>query len=166
MKCDVCGRHEAAAMIALIVNGKRSIRRVCKQCIAKMKRGDAYAAQMALFSSVEPPEQEHFCPMCGTSWSDVLRRGTVGCGACYLAFAEQLEPLLNTLNGMAEHNDEAETVKAEAVETEPPAENDKKTQITRLREEMFTAVNAEEYERAAQLRDQIRSLEREEEGGE
>ena len=31
---------------------------------------------------------------------------------------------------------------------------------------MFSAVNAEEYERAAQLRDQIRSLEREDEAGE
>ena len=51
-----------------------------------------------------------------------------------------------------------------AAETAAAPENEIKAQITRLREEMFSAVNAEEYERAAQLRDQIRLLEGE--GGE
>ena len=139
------------------INGKKAVRRVCKQCIARMQRGDAYAAQMALLSSFEPPEQEIYCPVCNTSWSDVLRRGYVGCATCYQAFEEQLQPLLVHLNGMPQQTS------AENADANGAPENEKQMQISRLREEMFSAVNAEEYERAAQLRDQIRSLEREDE---
>ena len=49
-------------------------------------------------------------------------------------------------------------------QTEKPV-SEAKTQIDRLREEMFSAVHEENYERAAQLRDAIRAL-KEEEGTE
>ena len=160
MKCDVCERHEAAAMVTMIVNGKKAVRHVCRQCIARMQRGDSYAAQMALLSSYEPPEQELYCPVCNTAWSDVLRRGVVGCASCYQAFDAQLQPLMVNLNGVPQQG------AGESAAEGPTPENEKQSRISRLREEMFSAVNAEEYERAAQLRDQIRSLEREDEAGE
>ena len=151
MKCDVCGRHEASALVTMIVNGKKAVRKVCKQCIARMQRGDAYATQMAILSSFEPPEQEIYCPVCNTAWSQVLKCGRVGCASCYQAFDTLLQPLLVHLNGAAQQSEDANGAAA----SEPVEKNE----ISRLREEMFAAVNAEEYERAAQLRDRIRSLE-------
>ena len=141
-------------MVTMIVNGKKAVRRICRQCIGRMQRGDAYAAQMALLSSFEPPEQEIYCPVCNTAWSDVLRRGYVGCPGCYQAFEEQLEPLLTQINGVS-------IQQPQELQEPHEEEDEKQRQIGKLREEMFSAVSAEEYERAAQLRDRIRILERE-----
>lgn len=156
MKCDVCGRHDATAAITMIVNGKNAVRKVCAACIRRLQRGDAYAAQMAILATLEAPEQEVYCPTCGASWSDVRRRGTMGCADCYQAFDPLLQPLMVRLGGMPQHPgpSPAEETPADAGQA----------RLARLREEMFAAVSAEEYERAAQLRDQIRALERE--GGE
>ena len=155
MKCDVCGRRDAAALITLIVNGKKSTRRVCRECVKKLQSGGAYAAQMAVLSALEPPEREVYCPVCNTAWSDVCRSGRVGCASCYQAFDALLQPVMVRMNGMPQHVEQQD---------EASPEESAKTRIEKLREEMFSAVGAEEYERAAQLRDQIRLLEQE--GGE
>lgn len=157
MKCDVCGRKEAAAMITMIVNGKNSVRRVCADCMRRLQRGDAYAAQMAILSTLETPERERYCPSCGTSWSDVSKKGFVGCASCYDAFSDLMQPLMTRLNGIPQHA-APEGEKADDPETES------KDEIGKLREEMFSAVSAEDYERAAQLRDRIRMLEQQEGG--
>ena len=156
MKCDVCTRHEATAMITMSVNGKNTVRRVCQHCVSRLQRGDAYAAQMAVLSTMEQPAQVKNCPVCGRSAADVMRSGFVGCAACYHAFEEMLQPLVIRMNGAMQHPEHQE---------EPAASprDEKNRQLAKLREEMFAAVNAEEYERAAQLRDEIRALE--EEGG-
>lgn len=155
MKCDVCGRREAKAVITMIVAGKNTVRRVCPQCVKKLQRGDAYATQMAVLGTMSAPETELTCARCGRTSEELRRTGHVGCAACYQAFEPLLTPLFARLNGAPQHQEEQK----------PETETDEKTlRISRLREEMFAAVNAEEYERAAQLRDALRALERE--GGE
>ena len=158
MKCDVCGKKDALAMITMIVNGKNSVRRVCPDCMKKLQRGDAYAAQMAIMSTMETPEREIVCPVCGASWSQVCKSGRVGCASCYDVFSERLQPLMVRMNGIPQHA-------GKEPEEAPSSQNDIKTEVGRLREEMFSAVSSEDYERAAQLRDQIRMLEKRE-GGE
>ena len=152
MKCDVCGRRDAKAVITMIVAGKNTVRRVCPQCVKKLQRGDAYATQMAVLGTMTAPETELVCPRCGRTSEELRRTGHVGCATCYRAFESVLTPLFARLNGAPQHSEEPK----------PEPEADEKTQrINRLREEMFSAVNAEEYERAAQLRDALRALEQE-----
>ena len=76
---------------------------------------------------------------------------------CYDTFSGVMMPLFTRISAAPKKETE------DAVPTAAP-ENENITQIKALREEMFAAVNAEEYERAAQLRDTIRRLEAE--GGE
>ena len=89
----------------------------------------------------------------------VRKSGRMGCATCYQAFDTLVQPLMVRMNGIPQQHAADETGHA----PESPA-NEKQARINKLREEMFAAVNAEEYERAAQLRDQIRLLEQE--GGE
>ena len=155
MKCDVCARREARAVIAMVVNGKQTTRRVCGKCIARLQRGDAYAAQMALLSTMENTGQHQVCPSCGRTAADLIRSGHVGCAACYRALDETLSVLMSRLNG-------APPAEENAPREQPGSfSNGKTARIAALRDEMFAAVNAEEYERAAQLRDEIRLLEQE-----
>ena len=152
MKCDVCARRDATAVITMIVNGKNTVRRVCPQCVRKLQRGDAYATQMALLGTMNAPDEMITCPVCGWTSDQLRRSGHVGCAACYQAFMPILQPLSVRLNGVPQHG--------EGEAAAPSAPQDAFAQrITKLREEMFAAVNAEEYERAAQLRDEIRAME-------
>ena len=155
MKCDVCARREARAVIAMVVNGKQTTRRVCAKCIARLQRGDAYAAQMALLSTMEAADQHQVCPSCGRTVADLIRSGHVGCAACYRALDGILSVLTSRMNGAPPAEEKAPQ------ELPDPSSDSKAGRIATLRDEMFAAVNAEEYERAAQLRDEIRLLEQE-----
>jgi protein arginine kinase activator len=157
MKCDVCEKRNAVAMLTMIANGHSVTRRVCPVCMRKLQRGDAYAAQMAMLGTMEKPKETISCRNCGWTSDKLIRNGHVGCPECYSAFSPLIQPLMEQLNGKFLHEEIQN-------QTEKPV-SEAKTQIDRLREEMFSAVHEENYERAAQLRDAIRAL-KEEEGTE
>jgi len=158
MKCDVCGKREAAAVVTLRVNNKNTVRRVCAHCVKKLQRGDAYSAQMAVLSMMQPPAEEITCPLCGRTSTDLIRSGRVGCALCYRVFEPVIQPLAVRMNGAMQHT--------EAKPEEETPRNERAQRIAALRDEMFAAVNQEAYERAAQLRDEIRQLESENSGEE
>lgn len=157
MKCDVCEKRDATALITMIVNGKKFVRRMCPQCVKRLQNGDAYATEMAVLATMDLGDANVTCPDCGTRAIDFQRTGRVGCALCYDAFNAVLQPLMARLDGVPQHSEM----------TPAPAEapvDERSARIKALRDDMFAAVNAEEYERAAQLRDAIRRLEAE--GGE
>lgn len=154
MKCDVCEKRDATALITMIVNGKKSVRRVCQQCVKRLQSGDAYAAEMAILATSDTPESDTVCPVCGERMADFRRTGRVGCSLCYDAFSAVMQPLMDHLRVSPQR------VEAAPASEEAPAD-ERSMRLKSLRDEMFAAVNAEEYERAAQLRDAIRQLESE-----
>jgi protein arginine kinase activator len=68
-----------------------------------------------------------------------------------VCFHAELEPLIVNIHGETEHMGKKPAKLAEGTE--------KRTQLIRLRREMKDAINDENYERASQLRDEIRSIE-------
>jgi protein arginine kinase activator len=94
------------------------------------------------------------CPVCGMTWGQFRQGGLLGCGHDYDLFAPRLLPLLKrTQEGAVEH-----------VGKIPPRkkreEGDRQVVTLRLRRELQKAIDAENYEQAAQVRDQLRSLEK------
>lgn len=93
------------------------------------------------------------CPVCGISFYEFRQGGRLGCPNDYIYFQTELEPLLNNVHGNTEHLGKR------------PANGDHDTQprteLIKLRREMKEAVDCEDYERASQLRDQIKSIEAE-----
>jgi protein arginine kinase activator len=94
------------------------------------------------------------CPNCGLSFSDFRRLGHLGCNECYETFDNQIEPMLRRLHGSTEH-----VGKKLNANVDPKA--DKHLTIKKLEEELQQAVSQEAYEKAAQIRDQIRELKNE-----
>ena len=93
------------------------------------------------------------CPFCGMTWGQFRQGGILGCGHDYDVFGPRLLPLLKrTQEGSMEH-----------VGKIPPRkkreEGDRQVVTLRLRRELQKAIDAENYEQAAQVRDQLRSLE-------
>jgi protein arginine kinase activator len=101
-----------------------------------------------------PATDAQTCPVCGMSWDDFKRAGVMGCGHDYEQFAGKIMPLLKRAQeGATQHVGKVPTQKKT-----PDA--DRQVATLRLRRELQKAVEAENYEQAAHLRDQLRTLER------
>ena len=92
------------------------------------------------------------CPVCGLTWNDFKQSGLMGCPHDYEMFDSRLLPLLKRAQeGAGEHMGKVPTRK----KTE---ETDRQVTQLRLRRELQKAIDAENYEQAARLRDQLRTL--------
>lgn len=92
------------------------------------------------------------CPRCGMTYSEFNRLGYFGCGDCYAAFADKLIPLMERIHGSSKHIGKVPNRGCGVFRTT--------NHIKRLRQRMQRYVQAEEFEEAAKIRDEIRALER------
>ncbi len=161
-KCQICGKR-ASMFLTQIVNGQVSELALCESCARAKGLFDPQSLTFAekffpeefkqrvdklvreltnntVTASEPAPPMSMFdrCPVCGFSMDDYRNTGHLGCPDCYMVFARELDPTAN---------DEIET------ETEAPA-----LTKARLQKELQQAIEREDYERAAQLRDEINSL--------
>lgn len=106
------------------------------------------------------------CPQCGSTFNDIAQRGMVGCADCYTRFGDQLAPSIERLHGRAGHIGKgsgrpAPRQKAPGTPDAPAqTQSSANAEIAGLRAQLKAAVAKEEYEKAAQLRDRIKELEK------
>lgn len=179
MLCEKCKKNEASVFYEENINGKRKSLTLCESCAEKMKEKGELQSPASIFGDFYDPFSElhdHLfgglftlpsatvkkiekkCPKCGTTYSEIAKQGKVGCAECYTAFSEELSRLIQNIHGTTKH-----TGSVPAREREKSERNEK---IRTLKKELSQAVELEEYERAAQLRDEIRSMENENKGTE
>lgn len=94
---------------------------------------------------------EKECTTCGITFREFRQHGRLGCPQDYICFAEELEPLIVNIHG--------DTVHTGKRPSRCPEDVDRQARLIQLRREMREAVQAEEYERASELRDEIKQLE-------
>jgi protein arginine kinase activator len=97
------------------------------------------------------------CPVCGITFYDFRQKGRLGCPHDYIAFEKELEPLIVNIHGDNAHGGKRPKRFAKGT--------DRRTEVIRMRREMKEAVEKEDYERASILRDEIREIEENREGG-
>lgn len=163
MKCDNCGEHDATVEYREMRDGETTIYHLCKEC-AKERGLEApppkaeYSISDILVSMVEgsgSPDKkearEQRCPQCGLSYAEFARGGKLGCSGCYSAFRLQLEPLLRRVHGATSHV--GKTIRAASRTSKT------KREIRQLERALKQAIDNEEFEDAAGIRDKIRTLE-------
>jgi protein arginine kinase activator len=90
------------------------------------------------------------CPRCGFSQADFKKSGRLGCPDCYKTFAEGLSGLLKTMHKGTRHIGKApEALRASRENTD---------RLKMLQKRLAKAIDDENYETAASLRDEIKSL--------
>ena len=158
MKCEKCGKNEAAMLYQQTVNGVTQTLHLCPVC--------AQSAGLGGFSTLgfwgEPfgsslwremtGAAERRCPVCGTTERTLRKTGRVGCADCYAAFREVLTPYLQKVHGATRHIGAAPA----AADTPAPPQAEP---LADLRAQLKAAVEREDYEQAARLRDEIRRKE-------
>ena len=95
------------------------------------------------------------------SWQEFKDTGLLGCPKDYELFLNQLGGVIERAqNGANHHTGKAVEAGSRAVAAQKDdAVKLRQAELNRLRKELARAVEDESYERAAQLRDQIRGLE-------
>jgi protein arginine kinase activator len=91
------------------------------------------------------------CPSCGYEYSDFKKIGRFGCPDCYEAFEAQLVPMLRQIHGNTHHS-------GTAPENVQPRVK-RRRRVSELKQELARAIEAENYERAAEIRDEIADME-------
>ena len=94
------------------------------------------------------------CPICGITFYEFRNQGRLGCPHDYVCFQKQLDPLILNIHGENAHLGKHPQ--------RSPGNTDRQTELIRLRREMKEAISSEDYEKASQLRDEIRQIERSE----
>ncbi|MBS6475650.1 MAG: UvrB/UvrC motif-containing protein [Clostridiales bacterium] len=161
MICQECNLNEATVTLNTNINGVKSTRHLCPSCAAKYGIGQAsgigemfsglFGNVLGMFS--EAP-QELSCKGCGYTLSQYNRTGLLGCEQCYDSFRQQLLPFIKRVHGNVVNKPD---------EIKPDSKQEQQDEISKLKKELQEAIQAEEYEKAAQLRDRIKLMEKEEE---
>lgn len=99
----------------------------------------------------ESEESPASCPNCGISFNEFRESGRFGCPHDYSEFLTELLPLLENIHEDTKHI--GKRPRSTAVGTQEQA------QLIHLRNEQREAIEAEDYETAARLRDEIATLE-------
>jgi len=163
MLCDACKKNEATVHLTQIVDNKMQTIDLCEGC-SKAKGVDdptgfslasllvgLGASQEEASAAAPTPEsaQELACPKCGFTAADFKKAGRLGCAECYQTFAEQLDGLLKTMHKGVKHVGKVPG----SLRSRDTAERVRQLQLL-----LDQAVLKEDFEQAAQLRDEIRRL--------
>lgn len=163
MLCDACNKKEATVHLTEIVNEKITKLHLCEACAknkgAEMEEhfglSDLLAGLADLGAHVEPDVMSTTkCPSCGFTYQDFKKVGRFGCGECYEAFRKQLDPLLKRIHGSNRHVGKVPLTAGKAVKEITVLQS-----IKELKSQLEKAIQTEEFEQAAKLRDRIRELE-------
>ncbi len=184
--CDVCQSRDAEVFLTQIVEGKMQKVNLCKECskdrgvddptgfaLTELLDGLGTSTETEKPAAAQPPPSiaggtvsgpsmaltttaATKCPVCGFTQADFKKTGRLGCSTCYLTFSESLGNLLKAMHKGTNHTGKM------------PANMARRREIAErlktLQDNLKKAVEAENYEDAATLRDQIKKLANQMEG--
>lgn len=161
MICQMCKDKVATIHLKEIVDAVVTEIHLCKECFETREREGGQASAPSTNTSelfdhktkkrAKTQAKTITCRTCGTTDEEFSANGRLGCEDCYRTFAESLEPILNRVHGSTEHRGK--------VPSQMTRNLDLKTELRRLQEDLQSAILAENYERAAKLRDKIKQYE-------
>ena len=162
MVCDICGKNQATVHLTEIIDDQMTELHLCEECArqksAQMEQQFGLSDLLAGLAEFEKPttkEKEMVavkCASCGLSYADFKKLGRLGCGDCYASFRKYLGPLLKRIHGSNVHLGKSPLMAGKTVK--------KKPDLDELRQQLHNAIDKEEFEEAARIRDQIKELDR------
>ena len=174
MLCQKCHKKTASVFISSIINGQETKTYLCSDCVKdypllnlnldepfsikdlienfntkEIKPKEYSNKQLSL--KEETLENHIVCSNCHTTYDEYRQTGKLGCSNCYEAFHRKLKHILKNIHGYTEYIGKI------------PKSDDNHIYISNeikiLKEDLNRAVEKEEYEKAADIRDKIRALE-------
>ncbi len=172
MQCQECQQRPATFYFQQIINGEKKEVHVCEVCAYEKgyipATEESYSLEdllKGLFHfdtsqqlGTQPIQQtmpkEEQCPKCKMTFTEFQQIGKFGCASCYEAFSQRIEPILRRVHaGNTKHSGKIPKRIGGSIQ--------KKRQIEDYRSQLKKLIEAEAFEKAAELRDKIKALEEE-----
>ncbi len=155
MLCTECKKNTATVFYEQTINGKTSELSLCSECA----KSHGILTNTSLFSELfnmpfslkSTPSTHKVCTLCSSNESNFIKDGKVSCPVCYEIFAAELERPIKRIHGNVSHIGRAPA--------KYKKQTDKKRTLDDLKRRLDDAVQKQEYESAAVLRDKIREIE-------
>lgn len=164
MLCDNCKKRESVISYTRINNDEVEEVHLCQVCAEEKFKKEFQGYQNIIpqlenalkniFKFTANPskdeEDDIRCEYCGRSFRELKNTGVLGCPKCYDSFGSEIKSYLRALNinlkyrGKVPKNAESYICYNRKLED--------------LREKLDLAISLEEYERAAEIRDEIKTL--------
>ena len=167
MKCQKCGNNNANTHIKTIVNGEFREYDLCSECAKKMGYTNIFSDIDSEFSgflgsffgnALPARSQATHCDFCGSTYSDIVKTGQVGCANCYEVFESLLLPSIRKIHGNTTHCGKNSTA-SQKLAVKKQEEKTDKEKLAELKAELEKAINEQNFEYAAELRDKIKEME-------
>ena len=162
MLCENCKEREGTLTVTTVMGGEPRKILLCEKCAVERGVEPEPVAPPQIGQLLQKLHQQPTlagvvrdaarCDFCSASLGDFRATGRLGCPRCYAAFETSLRDLLRRVHGSARHNGR---------QYEPPQrdELERQTQVGELRLQLKRAIESEQFELAADIRDRLRVLE-------
>jgi protein arginine kinase activator len=159
MLCCICKERNATVHYTKIDGDKVQKVDLCEECSKTKGVNDPVGFELAdlllgLGASKELEQaaggSELKCPRCGFTQADFKKAGRLGCSECYKTFAEGLEGLLKTMHKGTRHIGKVPEALRQTRELSD--------RLKQLQKKLTKAVEEENFEQAASLRDEIKQM--------
>lgn len=174
MLCDICGKKQATVHLTEIIDDQMTELHLCDECArekgTQMEKHFDLSDLLAGLADMGSPgaaasqiEEKIKCPNCGMSYQDFKNIGQLGCSDCYKSFKKNLMPLLKRIHGSTQYFGKmpavsgASGIKAQSARAKVVSAAQ---QFQELKSKLQRAIQQEEFEEAARLRDKIKELEK------
>ena len=142
MICEKCKKNTATVHLKQNINGSIKETFLCPVCA--QEEGIVAGNFFSLFSYPAKSTQKAQCPSCKNTFDFYKKTGRFACPDCYSAFSDSVEGILKKIHKTSEHKGD--------MSSDP-------TKLDKLKIELRDAIECENFEKAAQLRDDIREIE-------
>jgi protein arginine kinase activator len=161
MTCEICCIKEAVFHIKQIVGKEEIELHLCQSCAAvrgintSTNEGDISISSlltnlMDIKSHLKKSQKKVVCPRCGYTFDKFKKSGKMGCSECFVAFSKQIRVLMHKMFGSIQHRGKY-PLKLQAYKMYMD-------DIQTLKIKLDEALNKEDYEEAAVLRDKIKQM--------
>jgi protein arginine kinase activator len=161
MVCDSCKERDAVVHLTQIVENAVTQLHLCEKCAAEKGVETTVAMPKHPLAGLLQAAQQQApmshgdavrCTFCSATLRDFKASGRLGCAHCYGAFESSLRELLRRVHGNSRHVGRR---------YDPPSPDvlERETTLGELRDRLRRAIESEQFELAADLRDRIRVME-------
>ncbi|WLR41955.1 UvrB/UvrC motif-containing protein [Bacillus carboniphilus] len=168
MVCQECKERPATLHFTKIINGEKTEIHLCEKCaqensnFSSINNNAGFTIHNLLSGflnnnnmEINPVFQEKQvtkCEKCNLTFAQFQKVGRFGCSNCYKTFADQIHPMLRRVHS-------GNTVHAGKLPKRLGGNLKLKKQLTSLKEQLKQLISTEQFEKASEVRDEIRSLE-------
>lgn len=159
MLCNECGKNEATVHVTQIINGNKTESHLCEECAKKNQSilnsnftmENLFSAMLNNTYNASAYVPTKVCKKCGMTYEEFRNKGKFGCNECIDTFKQRIMPVVKNIQGYEKHTGK--------IPLRAGGNYRIQKDIEKLKAELKSAIEKEEYENAAKLRDKIRHME-------